>query len=89
MDQTSDSVQTNSNFVCELGQIMTRYDFLLARRGILNNVRTDSNLRKKVQSGANHLIRFYSALNCGEFFFAIQKADFGDIALCSKERRVI
>ena len=32
------------NFSCELGQIMTRYDFLLARRVILSNVRTDSNL---------------------------------------------
>ena len=29
MDQKSDSVRTNSNFLCELRQIMTRYDFLL------------------------------------------------------------
>ena len=32
------------NFSCELGQIMTRYDFLKARRMILSNVQTDSNL---------------------------------------------
>ena len=44
MDQTSDSVRTNSNFVCELRQIMTRYDFLLPRRVILSNVRTGSQL---------------------------------------------
>ena len=29
------------NFSCELGQIMTRYDFLWARWMILSNVRTD------------------------------------------------
>ena len=32
------------NFACELGAIMTRYDFLEARRMILNNVRIDFNL---------------------------------------------
>ena len=32
------------NFSCELGKIMTRYDFLWARRVILSNVRTDSQL---------------------------------------------
>ena len=32
------------NFSCELGQIMTRYDFLWARWVILSNVRTDLNL---------------------------------------------
>ena len=31
------------NFSCELGQIMTRYDFLWARAVILSNVRTDLN----------------------------------------------
>ena len=31
------------NFSCELGQIMTRYDFLWARLVILSNVRTDLN----------------------------------------------
>ena len=44
MDQTSDSVWTNYNFVCELGQIMTRYDLLGARRVNLSNIQTDSNL---------------------------------------------
>ena len=32
------------NFSCELGQIMTRYDFLWARWVILSNVRTDLEL---------------------------------------------
>ena len=32
------------NFSCELGQIMTRYDFLWVRRVILSNVRTNLNL---------------------------------------------
>ena len=32
------------NFSCELGPIMTRYDFLWARWVILSNVRTDLNL---------------------------------------------
>ena len=32
------------NFLCELGQIMTRYDFLWARWMILSNVRTDLNI---------------------------------------------
>ena len=32
-----------SNFLCEMGQIMTRYD-LLHRQVILSNVRTDSQL---------------------------------------------
>ena len=32
------------NFSCELGQIMTRYDFIWARRVILSNVLTDFNL---------------------------------------------
>ena len=32
------------NFSCELGQIMTRYDFLWARWVILSNVRTDLHL---------------------------------------------
>ena len=32
------------NFSCELGQLITRYDILGARRVILRNVRTDSNL---------------------------------------------
>ena len=53
--------------------------------------------RKKSKVGPKNLIRFYIALNLGEkwFFFAIQNlvdiqiADFGDIALCSKERRVV
>ena len=31
------------NFSCEFGQIMTIYDFLLASRVILSNVRTNSN----------------------------------------------
>ena len=44
MDQTSDSVRTNSNFVCELRQIMTRYDFLLPRWMILSKVWTGSQL---------------------------------------------
>ena len=44
MDQTSDSVHSNSNFLCELGQIMIKYDLLGARRVILSNVQTDSNL---------------------------------------------
>ena len=48
--------------------------------------------------GAQNLIRFYIALNLGEKcgFFLQSKtllifkvADFGDIALCSKERRVV
>ena len=30
------------NFVCELGQIMTIYNFICAGRVILSNVRTDS-----------------------------------------------
>ena len=44
MGYMSDSVRTNSNFLCELRQIMTRYDFILSRRMILSNVRTDSQL---------------------------------------------
>ena len=32
------------NFSCELEQIMTKYDFLDARRVILSNVQTNSNL---------------------------------------------
>ena len=32
------------NFSCELGKIMTRYDFLWARLVILSNVRTDLHL---------------------------------------------
>ena len=32
------------NFACELGQIMTRYDFLGVRQVIFNNVGIDSNL---------------------------------------------
>ena len=51
---------------------------------------------KKVQSGT--LIRFYISLNWGEKWFLPSKklklcifkvADFGDIALCSTERRVV
>ena len=34
----------SEQFVCDLGQIMTRFDFLWSRRVILSNVRTDSNL---------------------------------------------
>ena len=55
MDQMSDSEQCSNqlqldlilllvNFLCELGQIMTRYDLLGARRVILSNVQTDSQL---------------------------------------------
>ena len=71
------------NFSCELGQIGGSFE-------------------KKILSGAKNLIRFYIALNlsCCEkivflVFFVIQNlvdikvADFGDIALCSKERRVV
>ena len=45
MDQTSDSGWTASNFLGEMRQIMTRYDFLLHRQVILSNVRTDSTLK--------------------------------------------
>ena len=31
------------NFSCELGQIMTKYDLVWARRVILSNVQVDSN----------------------------------------------
>ena len=40
----SDSGWTASNLLCEMRQIMTRYDFLLHRQVILSNVRTDSQL---------------------------------------------
>ena len=39
-----DLISLLANFSCELGQIMTRYDFLWAIRVILSNVRTDLNL---------------------------------------------
>ena len=120
------------NFSCELGPIMTRYDFLWARWVILSNVRTDSQLnlillvnfscelgqiilrydllpggctsdseqcsnwlqlylisilvnfscelgqmggsfKKKVQSGATNLIRFYISLNWAEKWFLPSK----------------
>ena len=55
MCYTSDSEQSSNrleldlisllvNFACELGQIMTRHDFLWARWVILSNVRTDLDL---------------------------------------------
>ena len=53
MDQMSDSenrqpdiISLLVNFSCALGQIMTRYDFLWARRVILRNVQINSNLTK-------------------------------------------
>ena len=39
----NDIISLLVDFSCELGQIMTRYDILWARRVILSNVRTDSN----------------------------------------------
>ena len=61
------------NFSCELGQIGGSFE-----------------REKNPKMGAKILIRFYIL---GEkcFFFAIQNliADFGDIALCSNERRVV
>ena len=41
---TFDLISLLVNFSCELGPIMTRYDFLWARLVILSNVRTDLNL---------------------------------------------
>ena len=55
MDQMSDSENRQPDihvisllvkFSCALGQIMTRYDFLWARRVILRNVQINSNLTK-------------------------------------------
>ena len=81
MDQTSDSEQYSNrleldlisllvNLSCELGQIMTGYDLLGARRVILTNVQTDSifdlisilvnfscELEQKVRAGAKNLTR--------------------------------
>ena len=48
-------------FSCELGQIMTRYDFLEARRVILRNVRTDSRLQPDFNFG--QLVRWIGANN--------------------------
>ena len=42
--QTAEPSGLAVNFSCELGQIMTRYDFLCAVWVILSNVRTDFNL---------------------------------------------
>ena len=42
--QTAEPSGLAVNFSCELGQIMTRYDFLCARWVILSNVWTDLNL---------------------------------------------
>ena len=40
----SGAVRPRGLLSCELGQILTRYDFLWARPVILSNVRTDLNL---------------------------------------------
>ena len=75
---------------CELGPIMTRYDFIWARWVILSN----GSFEKNAQNGATNLIRFYITLKWGEKLFLPSKkqtyyifkvVDFGDIALCSKE----
>ena len=76
MDQTSDSEQCSNQlqldlillvkFACELGQIMTRYDLLGARRVILIFVKF------------SFLIKFYIALG-RKMVFAIQKANLVDI----------
>ena len=53
---------------------MKRYDFLESRRVILSNVRK------------------YSIAHSNLFYHLISKfkvADLGDIALCSKERRIV
>ena len=41
---TFDLISLLVNFSCELGPIITRYDFLWAIRVILSNVQTDLNL---------------------------------------------
>ena len=53
------------NFACELGQIMTRYDFLWARWMILINVRTDAQL--------GQIIPRYDLLGLDEWFWAMFK----------------
>ena len=54
IDQTSDSGWTISNFLCEMRQIMTRYDFLLHRQVILSNIRL------------NLILLINSNLTCGK-----------------------
>ena len=57
------------NFSCELGQIMTRYNFLWARWVILSNVRTDLNLNyymyPNILPNLHKFFLFIIYLNCG------------------------
>ena len=65
------------NFSCELGQIMTRYDFLLARRVILSNVRTDSQLDLillvNFACELGQIMTRYDCLGLDEWFWAMFK----------------
>ena len=57
------------NFSCEMGQIMTIYDFLWARWVNLINVQPtqtwSNSILVNLSCGAKNLIRFYIALNLG------------------------
>ena len=76
MDQTSDSEQCSNQLKLDLILILINFSYKLEQIG--------GSLEKK--SGTKNLIRFYIALNWGEVF---KVAEFGDIALCSKECRAI
>ena len=56
------------NFSCALGQIMTRYDFLWARRIILSYVRISSNLTKFHFSLTRHVQGFSFEIKSWIFF---------------------
>ena len=73
MDQMSDSEQCSNhlqpdiisllvNFSCALGQIMTRYDFLWARRVILSNVQINFKMTKFNFSLTHHVQGWDSGL---------------------------
>ena len=80
MDQMNESEQCSNsfqlswispfvNFLCELEQIMTRYDFLWARWVILSNIQTNLNFR---WIGANNeQIWLYCLYGVDEWFWAM------------------
>ena len=81
MDQMSDSenrqpdiISLLVNFSCALGQIMTRYDFLWARRVILRNVQINCNLTKFYFVLTHHVQGWDSDLKYKSEYFLVPRS---------------